>query len=265
MYNIKKIHPRIFIFKSAIKNCENIINYYNKNSEWRDWYTFGEMTNITNHDPNEYKDFPSESDWKNSLKENDYCVEIKKHFYNVTKIYFNEINNLPKNIKFSNFSIAKYFPNAGVSDNMAMHYHTDFQQERFRIPEYKFHTTCLFYLNDNYEGGEISFRVLNKDQTEIDFQIDYKPSSGDIVVFPSTPPFYHGVKKTLSGNKYIIRTYWLNLKKEDDYWIQGVKKYGEQEWNEKQNLIAKKINERPHAGFILNNNGVEEYYHGFRK
>jgi hypothetical protein len=87
-----------------------------------------------------------------------------------------------------------------------MNYHTDYQVEREGIPEAKFHTTGVFYLNDNYDGGEISFLELNNEQ-EIIQKIDYKPEQGDLVIFSSNFPIYHGVKQVLKGEKYIIRTY----------------------------------------------------------
>jgi hypothetical protein len=87
-----------------------------------------------------------------------------------------------------------------------MNYHTDYRQERFLIPEIKFHTTAVFYLNDNYIGGEISFIELD-DEQNILWSYDYKPKAGDVVVFSSNEPIYHGVNTIESGEKYMIRTY----------------------------------------------------------
>jgi hypothetical protein len=53
----------------------------------------------------------------------------------------------------------------------------------------------IFYINDNYEGGEIEFPV--KDFT-------YKPESNSLVVFPSTHEYLHGVKKITKGTRYTV-------------------------------------------------------------
>lgn len=123
-------------------------------------------------------------------------------FYDVSRHYFNALDiTLPSYI-FKSFSLAKY------TEGGRMNYHTDFQQDRVHFPGIKFHTTCLFYLNDDYEGGEISFAILNDSNTAIIDYFEYKPKQGDVLIFPSKDPFFHGVKPITKGNKYIIRTYW---------------------------------------------------------
>lgn len=57
----------------------------------------------------------------------------------------------------------------------------------------------LLYLNDDYLGGEIYFPELN---------INIKPTSGDLLCFPDTPNFVHGVKPILSGIRYTA-PYWF--------------------------------------------------------
>lgn len=53
----------------------------------------------------------------------------------------------------------------------------------------------IFYINDNYEGGEIEFP--SKD-------FIYKPESNSLVVFPSTSEYLHGVKKIIEGTRYTV-------------------------------------------------------------
>lgn len=51
----------------------------------------------------------------------------------------------------------------------------------------------LIYLNNDYDGGEIYFPELG---------IEIKPEAGDLVCFPDTPDFVHGVKPIESGIRY---------------------------------------------------------------
>ena len=51
--------------------------------------------------------------------------------------------------------------------------------------------TFLFYLNDNFEGGEISYPEYN---------VDHKPTAGDLIIH--TTEVIHGVKKIISGFRY---------------------------------------------------------------
>lgn len=249
MIEIKKIHPKIFIFKNVIKNPEEIIEHYSSSFySWEPWYTFGVQVNLSNL-YFEFDSFPKKNEWEKKisiigkneiadfvtsfikkniqnkkeiglkeehisfLKESENKInEIANLFYETTSLYIKETNIEKENLIFNPFNIAKYYDNAGVGDKLAMNYHTDFIQHESAILEQNFYITCLFYLNDNYDNGEISFKVLDDKHEKIVFSCDYKPNAGDIVIFPSTPPFYHGVKKTQNGEKYIIRTYWKNKK-----------------------------------------------------
>jgi hypothetical protein len=48
-----------------------------------------------------------------------------------------------------------------------MNFHTDYKQERYKIPGDNMYVTAVFYLNDNYKGGEISFVELDNNQEVI--------------------------------------------------------------------------------------------------
>jgi hypothetical protein len=53
------------------------------------------------------------------------------------------------------------------------------------------------YFNDDYEGGELYFRLQN---------LNVKPQAGDLYIFPSNFMYPHQAKKVLSGTKYSIVT-----------------------------------------------------------
>lgn len=57
--------------------------------------------------------------------------------------------------------------------------------------------SLVAYLNDDYEGGEIYFRLQG---------LDYKPEAGDVVLFPSNFMYPHQAKKVHSGTKYSLVT-----------------------------------------------------------
>lgn len=52
--------------------------------------------------------------------------------------------------------------------------------------------SVLIYLNDNYEGGELGFQ---------DYDIEFKPSAGDVLIFPCHYPHY--ANPVISGEKYL--------------------------------------------------------------
>lgn len=57
----------------------------------------------------------------------------------------------------------------------------------------------LFYLNDDYEGGELYFPLQN---------IQFKPKSGGAYFFPGDKNFIHGVTEITSGIRYVIPFFW---------------------------------------------------------
>jgi hypothetical protein len=60
----------------------------------------------------------------------------------------------------------------------------------------------LFYLNDDYEGGELYF--LNQ-------EIEFKPKPGAAYFFPGDVGYSHGVKEITSGIRYVIPFFWTIL------------------------------------------------------
>lgn len=59
--------------------------------------------------------------------------------------------------------------------------------------------SAVIYLNDNYYGGELRFP---------DLDVTIKPKSGSIIIFPSTPPFYHESLEIKNGTKYMSPAFW---------------------------------------------------------
>jgi len=55
--------------------------------------------------------------------------------------------------------------------------------------------SILFYLNDNYSGGEIFFPNIN---------MFLKPEANTLIVFPSSKNFSHSAETVTSGTKYVF-------------------------------------------------------------
>lgn len=62
---------------------------------------------------------------------------------------------------------------------------------------------ALTYLNDDYEGGEIYFS---------DYNLEIKPLPGELIFFPGTQHYMHGVREVLSGNRYALMTFFTTPK-----------------------------------------------------
>jgi hypothetical protein len=62
-------------------------------------------------------------------------------------------------------------------------------------PDYHRRMSTVYYLNDNYSGGEINFPRFN---------ITYKPKANQMIVFPSTYVYNHSVSEVTEGTRYAV-------------------------------------------------------------
>lgn len=270
-FDIEKIHNTVWVFHNAIKNPQEVIDYFTKNTVWDDWYTFGKMIHATGHFF-EFNSFPTQEEWNSkndknnfsNIKENKIVDEINNVFYETTKLYVHENNVNLNDWIFSGWNVAKYMPNPKDHSRYVMHHHTDYQRERSYEPGLQFGITAVFYLNDDYDGGEVEFRFVKDESLEVVVEdYNYKPKAGDVVVFLSGHPHYHGVRPVSNGEKYIIRTYWRFNQDAHPKWLELKEKYGEEIWK-KMEEDRLKFSYKGENQIIINNIpkfiDFEEYY-----
>lgn len=58
---------------------------------------------------------------------------------------------------------------------------------------------CVYYLNDDYEGGEIWFP---------NFDISIKPKPNTMIFFPGNITHLHGVRNVTKGTRHTIASFW---------------------------------------------------------
>jgi predicted 2-oxoglutarate/Fe(II)-dependent dioxygenase YbiX len=59
----------------------------------------------------------------------------------------------------------------------------------------------IYYINDDYEGGEIYFPEL---------EWSFKPKADTLLMFPSSSKYIHGVNKVTSGTRYTVACWYTN-------------------------------------------------------
>jgi len=62
-------------------------------------------------------------------------------------------------------------------------------------PSYHRRVSTVYYLNENYTGGEINFPR---------FGITFKPKANQMIVFPSTYVYNHSVSPVIEGERYAV-------------------------------------------------------------
>ena len=164
-------------------------------------------------------------------KQYDQLQKLDKAFVEVISDYINEWKNVGvwdyvkkwefgEELEKSDINLLMHGSNP--EPRLAMSYHTDLHQFDKESPGPKHFITVTTYLNDDYEEGELSF--IKEDSAEINY---YKPKPGDITVFPSGEPYYHGVEPILSGKKYLSRMFAYVHYEGSQRWHDDSEKYGE--------------------------------------
>lgn len=228
-YNLTKkivVAPQIIIYKNIFKDSEKIIRSVEEFSkddtlwpDWEDWYSQGKhiMAKFNRKDLELNK-----NDSENIKIEKKYLKELYSVFDFVKNDYLKQygegLGNWPdyiknwKKVESSNkdaitLDIYKYdvvYNNESeMPDDIMMDFHVDEMPSGAHedIGFYKI-ITITGYLNNNYVGGEICFYDEPSNKA-----YKYKPNPGDITVFPSAAPFYHGVNYFSGADRYFIRAF----------------------------------------------------------
>ena len=113
----------------------------------------------------------------------------------------------PKKIGVADFFETPYVLRYKVGGKYGMHADSEiYDPEKgmfYRVADRDI--SILVYLNDDFEGGELTFNHLN---------YTYRPVAGDLVMFPSKNLFMHQAEPVTRGTKYALVS-WASLKGSD--------------------------------------------------
>jgi signal peptidase I len=237
----KEIYKNIFVYKNQFKDISKTLDIIKKSeSQTKDfylsvWKPWGEFGMIAKADlPGEPLDDTSEY----SLAQKEIIDEIREIYFNVGKDYMEACRNSvdwphfvdnfdfeSERWVFGSIDALKHFENP--EKNIAMHYHTDQSYAKLEDDTNKFVITISMYLNDDHEGGEISFVHYENEEMKV---TTLKPEAGDVVVFPSFYPYYHGVLPITKNEKYLLRMFYFWRYDGSEEWLANQSKYGRDVW-----------------------------------
>lgn len=229
----EELLPGVILYRNMLSNPELAYEIMMKSEleskgknffqDWTQWAQYGTYTQAK-----QPQEWPSEKEEMFHLEKNLFD-EIALCYDKAISHYFKHTNiEIPHGARYSGQSWCKYFNKIDtLKNNMTMQYHTDFIISQKDMPGEKFHTTCTFYINDNYNGGDIEFYVDGK-------FVNHKPKAGDLMVFPSGEPYYHGVKTIPDGNKFFIRNFVMFDYDGSQEWLSNQKRFGAYKWSQKE-------------------------------
>ena len=208
--NREILEEKVYYYTNVIEDPQRLVAAIENDNadEWGEWaacsgqhYVYGTDKTIAPADPNDEK--------------NDYIYKtLQKAFDDVARDYAMSqgITEEPK--LFPMYPIKKY--SAGTF--MGAHFDQQEGDERLKV-------SFVFYLNDDYEGGEISFTIrdpngpISGGTPDPDFEVAkqhksytfaVKPQAGSMIVFPPSPPYHHTAHLVKSGFKYMVPQHWIH-------------------------------------------------------
>lgn len=194
----EELAPGIVIYNNVINNYESIIDKIEsavllKTAFWVDASV--RSGNNSGVDKNKRDTLTMEIIYSSKLKQN--LSSTDNTFYSdLGLIFFNSFDPVEKeycssyNINLNwhdSYGILKYRHGSKFVNHIDDH------------PDYRRTVSTIYYLNDNYSGGEINFPRFN---------ITIKPKSNQMLIFPSTYVYNHSVSPVVDGTRYSVVS-WL--------------------------------------------------------
>lgn len=239
--NIEKIDDSLYYYTDILSQEEQdlVIKTIKDDSDWTRIHDYGHVYN-----PDKDPDDPANQSCMiayrknfNELKYNEFRAVINKAFQIATKHYEKD-KNIQNGRPFTEFKGGFAHVDKHLQGTT---YATHIDTAPVGIESY----TVLFYLNDDYIGGELSFSLPkpNKEIIVRDNVLDYgllggpkgtyppdhekniglidvwiktKPCS--IIIFPPLKPYPHTAHEVREGAKYLIKGFWQVADKEADQW-----------------------------------------------
>jgi hypothetical protein len=204
------LEEKVYYYTDVIEDPKALVDAIESDNadEWGEWaacsgehYVYGTDKNISLSNTNDEK--------------NNYIYStLQKAFDDVARDYAKAqgITDEPK--LFPMYPIKKY--QAGTY--MGAHFDQQEGDDRLKV-------SFVMYLNDDYEGGEISFTIASPDgvlqesspnpdfeaaQKHKNYTFAVKPKAGSIIVFPPSPPYHHTAHLVKSGFKYMVPQHWIH-------------------------------------------------------
>jgi len=189
-----EIAPGICVYSNVISNSkliiENIESYADSGAlKWSQAYVISDRPGEVDKDT---RDTLSIGVHYNPERKIDNSSPKQNAMSTLGKIFFDAFDKIEKDYQFfysfraedhDPYSILKY----GVGQKFINHIddHKDYHRR----------VSLVYYLNDDYLGGEINFPRFN---------ISYKPKANEALMFPSTYVYNHSVSEVTNGTRYAI-------------------------------------------------------------
>jgi hypothetical protein len=197
MFDLKVLGPQIWYWENALSFPEELKVFidkideepqsYSRISKWENWTASDDKELIYGKTKNINKSKLKESTGSDMVdKKTLYIANSFLMAFEMCTDRYLEGHKLDKskyNLNLDNTTIKAW------NEGQSMGPHFDGQDGNADLA-----FSLVAYINDDYEGGEISFPNHN---------VTVKPKAGSMIMFPSQEPYIHEVKPIISGTRYM--------------------------------------------------------------
>jgi hypothetical protein len=194
----EEIAPGIVVYSDVIEKYENLVEIIEKgiincDLAWGQAETTGDPNSTIN------KNFRDAGSLFVNYKDKEITqfLSVKDEFFlSLSNIFFSYFSKLENDYKLDysvdtsfhhDYEILKY----GIGQHVSNHVDDSHTHHR--------RVSIVYYLNEDYDGGEIVFPR---------FGINYKPKANQLLLFPSNYMYNHTVTPVKSGERYTVVS-WL--------------------------------------------------------
>ena len=211
------------LFIDTLKELDSLESFIDKDvNVWKSWTSSNDKSYI--YGETKTFDIDSINKARGIVKEKTEFIynKVMNGLYSVSKDYATTLGDFDEPRLFPTFNIKKYNPGIG----MGAHFDQLDGDETLRY-------SLVMYLNDDCEGGEISFQLKDYSNgwtskegwshgapgVDLDYDvalknnsIDFgvKPKANSVIIFPSSAPYFHTAHTVKSGFKYMIPGHWIH-------------------------------------------------------
>jgi Rps23 Pro-64 3,4-dihydroxylase Tpa1-like proline 4-hydroxylase len=195
----EEIAPGIVVYSDVIPGSENLYKDIEKGMASNGFYwneaavkeSTDPMINKKTRDTSTFG-IPYKSEIKHRLTD-----DMSQAFLmNVTNMFFDHFDPVEKDYMNSYGIFAEWHDTYGILKYGEGQQFTNHIDDH---PTYHRRVSTVYYLNDNYTGGEINFPR---------FGITFKPKANQMIIFPSTYVYNHSVSPVIEGERYAVVS-WL--------------------------------------------------------
>jgi hypothetical protein len=199
MYEVQELGPKIFYFTNSISEPKRLIEIIEEAdsddsvdtdfiSKWMTWKSSNEEETLYGYQKMLNADY--EKIGKSPSAKERYILNSFISNMKFCSTMYKQYNNIAEDVNIdTDAAIKKYVVGASMGA------HADQSGGDLNLKY-----SLVAYLNDDYDGGELSFPNQN---------IVLKPKAGSIVIFPSGEPYFHESRELKSGTKYICAGFWM--------------------------------------------------------